>query len=500
MTSAPRLAATPSRCACTPRTRARSCLRRGAIERLQLPTSIRVDAGVAEGDEIGTAYDPMIAKLIAAGATRDEALDRLAAALAETEVTGVTTNLPFLRWLVAHPALRARRGDDGVPHRVSAALRQPRPDSPNASGAAPSGSTCRPRRCSLRPTSTRQRTPSAPPRPRARSTAPMPGTVIKVHVHEGSTVKARQPLVVIEAMKMETPLTSPFDATVRAVHVQEGDRVAGGAVLVELDPSYGVVAVAVAALALAGCGEPWQAKVEGPFGTGSDQYWVVRAHGKPKAVVALLHGLAPDSGEQLEPWQVHLAAQGDDVIFPRYEQPPPAPDARDHAVAGIRAGLAKLGHPDAPLVLLGHSRGGRLAVEAAAFLKPKLVIAVYPGTINIKFEPATNFRKIPRSTNIYLLVGDRDEGVGNIRARSRWTSGCLPSAFPAARIHGGVIRSTPQFTADHLSVYDLGGPGAEGDLGPHRPADRTASHLDRREREPLADDKRGGLRRHDRGR
>jgi biotin carboxyl carrier protein len=37
-------------------------------------------------------------------------------------------------------------------------------------------------------------------------------------------------------MKMETPLTSPFDATVRAVHVQEGDRVAGGAVLVELDP------------------------------------------------------------------------------------------------------------------------------------------------------------------------------------------------------------------------------------------------------------------------
>ncbi len=63
----------------------------------------------------------------------------------------------------------------------------------------------------------------------------MPGTVLKVHVHEGSTVKAGQPLVVIEAMKMETPLTSPYDATVRAVHVQEGDRVAGGAVLVELD-------------------------------------------------------------------------------------------------------------------------------------------------------------------------------------------------------------------------------------------------------------------------
>jgi biotin carboxyl carrier protein len=64
--------------------------------------------------------------------------------------------------------------------------------------------------------------------------APMPGTVIKVNVETGSVVKARDPLVVLEAMKMETPLVSPYDATVRAVHVREGDRVVGGAVLVEL--------------------------------------------------------------------------------------------------------------------------------------------------------------------------------------------------------------------------------------------------------------------------
>src|SRR5213079_1444932 len=56
----------------------------GRLERLRLP----------EGDEIGTAYDPMIAKVIAAGDTRGEALDRLARALRETEVGGVTTNLP----------------------------------------------------------------------------------------------------------------------------------------------------------------------------------------------------------------------------------------------------------------------------------------------------------------------------------------------------------------------------------------------------------------------
>jgi biotin carboxyl carrier protein len=74
-----------------------------------------------------------------------------------------------------------------------------------------------------------------PAREQSTLTAPMPGTVIKVLVEEGATVTARQPLVVLEAMKMETPLTSPYDATVRAVHVAEGDRVAGGAVLVELE-------------------------------------------------------------------------------------------------------------------------------------------------------------------------------------------------------------------------------------------------------------------------
>src|SRR5204863_1635383 len=81
----------------------------GRITRLRLPDGVRVDAGVAEGDEIGIAYDPMIAKLIAHAPTRDEAYDALAAALRETEVGSVTTNLPLLRWLVAPPLVRAGR-------------------------------------------------------------------------------------------------------------------------------------------------------------------------------------------------------------------------------------------------------------------------------------------------------------------------------------------------------------------------------------------------------
>ena len=66
-------------------------------------------------------------------------------------------------------------------------------------------------------------------------TAPMPGTVIRVDVEPGDAVRARQPLVVLEAMKMEIPVSSPFDGTVKSVHVSAGDRVAGGALIAELE-------------------------------------------------------------------------------------------------------------------------------------------------------------------------------------------------------------------------------------------------------------------------
>jgi biotin carboxyl carrier protein len=63
----------------------------------------------------------------------------------------------------------------------------------------------------------------------------MPGVVIRVLASEGDRVVSRQPLVVLEAMKMETPLVSPDDGVVKRVHVEEGDRVAAGALLVELE-------------------------------------------------------------------------------------------------------------------------------------------------------------------------------------------------------------------------------------------------------------------------
>jgi acetyl/propionyl-CoA carboxylase alpha subunit len=207
----------------------------GRIERLRLPQAIRVDAGVAEGDEIGIAYDPMIAKLIAHGETRDEAFDLLHDALEETEVEGVTTNLPFLRWLVSHPVVRA--GDT-----TTAFLVEHPPLSPAPVRVAPAPWRTPFRLNGAGPASVLPpdlETSSADHRGAAggqsRVTAPMPGTVIRLLVGAGDSVRARQPLVVLEAMKMETPLTSPYDAVVRAVHVAEGERVAGGAVLVELE-------------------------------------------------------------------------------------------------------------------------------------------------------------------------------------------------------------------------------------------------------------------------
>jgi acetyl-CoA/propionyl-CoA carboxylase biotin carboxyl carrier protein len=209
----------------------------GRIERLRLPSfaGFRVDAGVEEGDEVGLAYDPMIAKLIAHGHNRAEALETVVSALAETEVEGTKTNLPFLRWLVSHPVVRAGEA-------TTAFLTEHPPLSAYPLRLA-GGPWREPWRLNLPPPA-----PAAPPDVdiatrgdgavaggTATVTAPMPGTVLSVEVAQGDAVEARRALVVLEAMKMEIPVHSPFAGTVSTVHVAAGDRVAGGAPLVELE-------------------------------------------------------------------------------------------------------------------------------------------------------------------------------------------------------------------------------------------------------------------------
>ena len=207
--------------------------RTGTIETLRLPGNVRIDAGVAIGDEVGTQYDPLLAKLVAHGASRLEALEHLATALAETEIGGVVTNLAFLRWLVAHPAFRA--GDLST-----AFLTDHPPLSPTRRPFAPVWKD--PWRLNL-PRAAAQ----APPEIEESAgtaggisgsgvvVAPMPGTVLTVAVEPGELVESRQQLVVLEAMKLEHSVTAPFAATVRAVRAVPGGAVTAGDVLVELE-------------------------------------------------------------------------------------------------------------------------------------------------------------------------------------------------------------------------------------------------------------------------
>ncbi|MCC3768724.1 biotin carboxylase N-terminal domain-containing protein [Streptomyces sp. UNOC14_S4] len=96
----------------------------GTVRLLREPTGegIRVDSGLSEGTEVGTAYDPMLAKVIAYGPDRATALRRLRAALAETVVLGVDTNAGFLRRLLAHPDVVAGTLDTGLVDRESVSL------------------------------------------------------------------------------------------------------------------------------------------------------------------------------------------------------------------------------------------------------------------------------------------------------------------------------------------------------------------------------------------
>jgi acetyl-CoA/propionyl-CoA carboxylase, biotin carboxylase, biotin carboxyl carrier protein len=86
----------------------------GLIHALRLPEGVRVDSGVAEGSTIGSDYDPMLAKVIVWAPNREQALRGLDAALRDTVLLGVDTNIGFLRALLADPDVRAGRLDTGL--------------------------------------------------------------------------------------------------------------------------------------------------------------------------------------------------------------------------------------------------------------------------------------------------------------------------------------------------------------------------------------------------
>ena len=97
----------------------------GAVVAYREPAGVRVDSGIEEGTVVGTDYDPMLAKVVAAGSDREEALARLRRALGELVVAGPTTNAAYLRALLARPEVRAGEIDTGLIERLGDEVASP---------------------------------------------------------------------------------------------------------------------------------------------------------------------------------------------------------------------------------------------------------------------------------------------------------------------------------------------------------------------------------------
>jgi len=218
---------------------------------------VRVDAGVEAGSEVPQAFDSLLAKLIVTGRDRTQALARARRALAEFEVGGLATALPFHRAVVDDEAFAP--ADPGQPFAVH--TRWIETEFVNAIEpftATDPGSPVQPRqnvtvevngkrfevtlpsglsRTTATPRGHRRRSPQAAATGAhhgAELVVPMQGTIVKVAVTEGQLVAAGELVVVLEAMKMEQPLTAPRAGTVTALNAQAGQIVATGAVICEI--------------------------------------------------------------------------------------------------------------------------------------------------------------------------------------------------------------------------------------------------------------------------
>ncbi|MDE2494565.1 MAG: acetyl/propionyl/methylcrotonyl-CoA carboxylase subunit alpha [Alphaproteobacteria bacterium] len=266
----------------------------GTLERLALPSEVRVDAGVREGDVVTAFYDPMIAKVIAHGETREGAMAKLGEALSKVEIAGLRTNNAFLIRTLRHPDFVAGDIDTGfiTRHLEELAPQTPPPDEALAAAAqsvakgnlADTDDDPWSRGDSFRLAGASRQTMDFVVDGKYRSVtiplpstefgvhilkltngdlaamhkgetfvlhlhdplhdmeaegdrtdrvlAPMPGKIIQVQVQAGQSVRRGDPLVILEAMKMEHTLSAPRDTTVESVGAVLGDQIAEGAVLV----------------------------------------------------------------------------------------------------------------------------------------------------------------------------------------------------------------------------------------------------------------------------
>ena len=210
---------------------------------------------------------------------------------------------------------------------------------------------------------------------------------------------------------------------------------------------------------LAGCGgsaEPEGGVLERSLGEGTNQVWLFEPKGQePKALVVFLHGRGDareDTPYYHRPWLRHLAARGNAVLYPRYETIPGDSRALRFLYDALPPAAAKL-PKGLPIVLIGYSRGGGLAVDYTALAPqigtPRAVLAVFP----ILLDPRLHLRSIPPSVRFLFLVGDRDTQVGAEGARDLLQQ-LITAGYPRGLLRAELVRSRGDFKATHLSVLD----------------------------------------------
>ncbi|BAG19450.1 acetyl/propionyl/methylcrotonyl-CoA carboxylase subunit alpha [Streptomyces griseus] len=233
----------------------------GTVTAFAPPTGpgVRLDAGVESGSVIGPAWDSLLAKLIVTGATRQQALQRAARALAEFRVEGMATAIPFHRAVVADPAFTAdpftvhtRWIETEFVNDIKPFAAPAEADADDEAGretvvvevggkrlevSLPSSLGMSLARTGL----------AAGAKPKRRATkkagsaasgdslaSPMQGTIVKIAVEEGQEVKEGDLVVVLEAMKMEQPLNAHRSGTVKSLTAEVGASVSSGALICEI--------------------------------------------------------------------------------------------------------------------------------------------------------------------------------------------------------------------------------------------------------------------------
>ena len=220
----------------------------GRITSWNIPTGpgVRVDAGFRNGDVIGGNFDSLLAKLIVTGATRKEAIERARRALAEFEVGGLATALPFHRAILEDPAYTEEfkvytsyienEFKNEIPAFIAEGSEIQTKVAAEKLVAEVNGKRFEIVVHAPEPVVKRHRAKQASAGSASGTglASPMQGTVVKIAVEEGQSVEAGDLIIVLEAMKMEQPLNAHKSGVIRNLKATIGETVSSGSILCDI--------------------------------------------------------------------------------------------------------------------------------------------------------------------------------------------------------------------------------------------------------------------------